>query len=170
MMNKKFLTISLVSVLMTGVVALYSCSKDDDPADEGKKAAKELCDCYGKAQSTQAQDACDSANESKYKKYENDKAFVNAFLVELEKCDNMGDDNSELGAQAAQEFCACWADVPADDPGDMAKLNCAMPLMSKYGAVMMEKTFGEAFTIGMQNSCPNAYEWLEKFQSSMGGQ
>jgi hypothetical protein len=153
---------------MAGVVALYSCSKDDDPADKGKKAAKELCDCYSKANDEQAKDACNDAIENKYKKYDGNKAFVDAYLVELAKCGSMGGDLAELGAQAAQEFCDCWADVPADDLGDMAKMFCAMPLMSKYAAVMMDETFGAVFTVGMLASCPDALGWLETFQSGMG--
>ncbi|MDR0436836.1 MAG: hypothetical protein LBH22_00890 [Bacteroidales bacterium] len=58
-MNKKFLKFSLVIGLMAGVVALYSCKKEnkdeptpDEPTSQelGIQAAHELCDCFSNAE------------------------------------------------------------------------------------------------------------------------
>ena len=103
-MNRlKFLSISIVAALLAGIAAFSTCKKDDDPADEGKKAAKEICACfdyiagfagveidegnaaafliaYGKFED------CIDRLEDKYAKYEDNTAFERAAEKEFAKC------------------------------------------------------------------------------------
>ena len=171
MTNKKFFRISLVTALMAGVVALYSCKKDDadNPADEGKKAAQELCDCYSKAQDEQAQDACDSAIENKYKKYEGNKAFEDAFFVEFAKCGSVDGDFAELGKEAAQELCDCFSNA-ADQLDEMA---CMMGLMGKYDGLFRDTQgqggnpdFEDAFSNEFMGNCNNIPDWFLQMWTS----
>ena len=76
MTNKNFLSISLVIALLAGVVALYSCKKDDPDnksgekektAQElGKEAAVELCDCFSNAADQLDEQACMMGLMGKY--------------------------------------------------------------------------------------------------------
>jgi len=64
----------MVVALLAGVVVFSSCKKDDSTADIGKKAAKEVCDCF--KQSTLIKFAsCMEDWEIKYGKYEDDDEF-----------------------------------------------------------------------------------------------
>jgi hypothetical protein len=111
MINKKVLIISLALTLLTGIVAtFYACKDDDkksDPAGDGKKAAQEVCSCFGSSQSDSARTACYSKYESRKAKYKDAKdiqEFDDAFQHEIGTCsiDPVGD-----GKKAAQELCAC---------------------------------------------------------------
>ena len=111
-MNKiKFLSISLITALLAGIVTFSACKKDDDdPAADGKKAAQEECACNDHLKSfkdledwddlTSAQEAafetaydkweeCLESLEKKYKKYmdeDDDSAFWKAYDAEDGKC------------------------------------------------------------------------------------
>ena len=108
-MNKlKFLSILIVTAFLAVVVTFSACKKDKDPdpADEGVKAAKEMCNCFEKAEKDAENldpevpsDAvqilviygkmmeCVEGIEKKYKQYENNKAFNDAAEKQFEKCD-----------------------------------------------------------------------------------
>ena len=96
MKKLRFLSIGLLVAFLTGVVALSSCKKDNDPAvnpaAEGRKAAQEYCACF----KLEDEDAVENCLENVYEKFEkladdDDDAFwepfEDAFEAELEKCD-----------------------------------------------------------------------------------
>ena len=107
MINKKFLSISLVTALMAGVVALYSCSKDDPKSGEEEKtaqelgiqAAQELCDCFSNAEDQLAEQACMFGLMAEYDGYFRDSQgeggnldFEDAFSNEfMGNCSNIPD-------------------------------------------------------------------------------
>ena len=158
MTNKKFLSISFVTALLSVVIALNACKKDDpadNPADEGKKAAQELCDCLNNAQNEQAEAACFSQSESKYKKYENTKAFENTFNQEIGGCSSY---LTYLGAKAAQDLCECFATTEGDPQAEWA---CVFGLQSTiYGNYMEDEVFGDAFTNELMVKCSDVLAWL----------
>ena len=84
MLNKKFLSISLVTAALAGGVALYSCNDNDDltAADDGKNMAGVWCDCFTKAGNDDSKKLlCFNDLESKANKWkgEDKEAFDAAF-------------------------------------------------------------------------------------------
>ena len=163
MINKKVFLISLVTVLLAGVIAFYACNNNDDPtpAEEGKKAAHELCDCLNNAQSEQAEAACFTANESKYQKYASDQAFEDAYNQGIANCSNIPD--WWLGEKAAQELCDCFSNA-SDFMEEMA---CMMGLMAKYSGKFRDtqgqggsQIFEEAFSNQFMQNCGNIPDWF----------
>ena len=93
----------MVAALLAGVVAFSACNKDDDPTDEGRKAAKEICACFDHITSFTGVEInegnavaffvaygkfedCIDRLEGKYAKFEGNSAFENAAQKELAKC------------------------------------------------------------------------------------
>jgi len=162
MINKKFLTSSLIAASLAGVVAFYACNKDDlKPADDGKNLAKELCDCFTKAGNDDAKKlTCLSDFESKANKWKDaDKeAFDAAFSQAVCTPTPYQWKSAYLGKKAAQEMCACFS---AADGGMM----CMMGLMANYdGYFRGEDTPGDpdfenAFDAEFYN-CANVPDWF----------
>ena len=103
MKRLKFLSILMVAAILAGVVTFSACNKDDDPADEGRKAAKEICACFDHITSFTGVEInegnavaffvaygkfedCIDRLKDKYAKYEDNSAFDNSALKELAKC------------------------------------------------------------------------------------
>ena len=85
------LSLALSVVVIASAVAFFSCKNDEteDPADLGKKAAQEWCDCnkqYEKDGNEEKWDRCTDRIVDKYEKYEDNDAFERAFDKELDKC------------------------------------------------------------------------------------
>ena len=164
MINKKFLSSLLVSASLAGVVAFYACDKNDvTPADDGKKSAQELCDCFTKAGTDAAKVACISEFESKFQKYKNEdaKAFEDAFNEAIKTCGSSPYEwySAYLGTLAANEMCDCFT-------GDFeAEMACMMGLMLKYGGYFRgennpgDPIFEDAFDIAFY-SCTKVPEWF----------
>ena len=94
----------MITALLAGIVTFSACKKDDpDPAAEGVKAANEMCGCVEtavkalKALTASSPESafikimedlekCGEALESKYAKYEDNKAFNDAAEKQGEKC------------------------------------------------------------------------------------
>ena len=75
--------------LLIGVIAFSACKKKkEDPADLGRKAAKEMCKCMSKSTDI-GKAACIVEVYDKYEKYEDDEAFEKAFTKEILKCDGL---------------------------------------------------------------------------------
>ena len=163
MMKKKFFKISLVTAVMAGVVAFYSCKKDNNltPADDGKNLAQKLCDCFTKAGNDEAKLACISDFESKKDKWRDEadaKAFEAAYKQAITSCANEPYQwkLSYSAAIAAAEFCALAAQYP--DGGDMTIL---APLYLKYEAELNSENpaFLEPFFGGLI-ACSPASNWI----------
>ena len=66
----------MLVALLIGVVTLSSCKKDEDSLEDiGKKAAKELCDCF-KESTVLRFLTCVGNIEEKYEKYEDNEEFL----------------------------------------------------------------------------------------------
>ena len=151
MINEKFLSISLVTATLAGSVALYSC-KDNDPAatpaEEGTKAATELCNCFSQAANENARAACITAYESN--KHKGDAAFETAFTEQIVSGECSGY-LAYLGAKEAQTLCDCFA-ANVDDPE--AQKFCFMGT-GLAESIQRHDDFGDAFTLGLMTSCPD---------------
>jgi len=162
MTNKTFFSILIVSALLVGIVALYSCNKNDlTPAKDGKNLAQELCDCFTQAENDNAKLACISDFESKKDKWRDEadaKAFEDAFNQAITSCANDPYQwkLSYLATIAAAEFCALAALYP--DGGDMMIL---APLYMKYEAELNSENpaFLEPFFGGLM-ACLPASSWI----------
>ena len=161
MTNKKFFSSTLVAASLAVVVAFYACDNNDlTPAEDGKKLAIELCDCFAKAPNDNAKLACITDFESKRDKWRDEadaKAFEAAFNQQIALCD---DDPyqwklSQLAIIAAAEFCALAALHP---DGDMMTL---APLYMKYAAELNSENpaFLEPF-FGALMACSPASDWI----------
>ena len=161
MINKKFLSCSLVAASLAVGVAFYSCNKNDlTPADDGKNLAGELCDCFTKAGNDDAKLACLSDFESKREKWRDEadaKAFEDAFNQAITSCSNDPYQwkLSYSAIIAASEFCALAAEHP---DGDMMIL---APLYGKYEAELNSENpaFLDPF-FGALMACSPASDWI----------
>jgi len=167
MTNKKFLLISLVAATMAGVVALYSCNKNDlTPAEDGKNLARELCACITKAGNDDAKKLdCLSDFEKKADKWkdENDaQAFEDAFNQEIESCSVSPYQwyYAYLGQIAVGEFCDFFNNTPAAaDPSTGLNLLMSGGLYGKYAALFYEPVFMGAVLTGLLTTCPSVPDW-----------
>jgi len=64
----------MVAALLAVVVLFSSCKKDDSSVDIGKKAAKQLCDCFKESTAIKFL-SCFEDWVEKYEKYEDDDEF-----------------------------------------------------------------------------------------------
>ena len=132
-MNKKIFKFSLVVALMAGIVALYSCDKDElTPGQDGRNLANELCDCFtGAGDDDTKKLACISDFESKANKWKGDdrEALQVAFDEAITTCGTSPYNwyYTHLATVAATEFCALAAQYP--DGGNMMIL---APLYMEY--------------------------------------
>ena len=88
MFKKK--SIVLVSILLTGVILVSACKKDeqDNPEADGKAAAKELCECLEKVSDEDEAEICyEELRKKYYEKYSDNDAFAIAFEIEIEDCE-----------------------------------------------------------------------------------
>jgi len=162
MTDKKFFSSLLVSASLAGVVAFYACNKNDlTPAEDGKKLAQELCDCFTKAATDDAKLACIDDFESKRDKWRDEAdaaAFEASYNQSIASCSNdpYQWQLSHLATIAATEFCALAAQHP--DGGDMMTL---APLYMKYEAELNSENpaFLEPFFGGLM-SCLPASGWI----------
>ena len=88
----KFLSMSMLAVLLFGAIVFTACKKKETEADKGKKAAQEFCGCLDKPTEV-GQEACVLALDSKYNldKYDEKSDFFKAFVGELLFCDGIWD-------------------------------------------------------------------------------
>jgi len=163
MTNKKFFTITIVTALLTCGIIFYACNKDDveNPADEGRKAAQELCDCFSKAANTQAEEACIAESYIKYTKHRGKKEFDDAYNQALDNCGNIP--HWWLGVTAAQELCDCFS-AATDQMSEMA---CMMGLMTKYDGLFRDtkgqggsQAFEDAFSNAFMMNCGSIPDWF----------
>ena len=166
MTTKKFLSIFLVAAVVAGSVALYSCKKDDPvidtPADAGTKAAQELCDCFSKATTQAASEACVAAvgdKQSKYATTEDRSAFEIAYLAQIANCTNSGYTAyfTALGTYAAETLCDCFVEAGANQAAEMA---CMTGQMSMPTYIQYDPVFGDAFTAGLIARYGDVPEWF----------
>ena len=160
MINKKFLTSSLVAVSMAAGIAFYACNnkKDLTPAEDGKNLANELCDCFSKAGNDDARLACIGDFESKKSKWRDETdaaAFEAAFNNAVCKPSPYQWKLSYSATVAATEFCALAAQHP---DGDMMIL---APLYGKYETELNSENpaFLEPFFGGLM-ACSPASDWI----------
>jgi len=166
MINKKFLAISLVTAVLAGSVALYSCKNDDPvadtPAEAGTKAAQELCDCFSKATTQDASQACVDAvgvKKNKFTKTEESAAFEAAYLVQVANCKNSGYTGyfTALGQYAATTLCDCFVEAAGVQATEMA---CMTGQMSMPTYLQYDPVFGVAFTAGLMARAEDVPEWF----------
>ena len=88
----KFLSMSMLAVLLCGSIAFMACKKKETDADKGRKLAKEACACFDK-KTDAAIESCLDALESKYNldKYDEKSDFYKAFIGEIIFCDGFMD-------------------------------------------------------------------------------
>ena len=164
MMNKKFFLLSLLvaASLATGV-AFYSCNGNDtNPADEGSKAAKELCDCFSSAGTDVAKEACFDEFERKYGKYENDKAFQDAYNNGFEACTAITQEwyLGYLGKIAALDFCDFFTNTPeAADPTVGMGLMISEGYYTKYTELFYKEAFMNTVLTELLATCPSVPDW-----------
>ena len=163
MINKKFLLISFVTAVSTGIILFFACSKNDLTAGEdGKNLAGELCDCFTKAGNDDAKKlTCITDFETKKNKWRDEadtEAFEAAYKQAIASCSN--DPYkwrlSYSATVAAAEFCALAAQYP--DGGDMMIL---APLYSKYETELNsnDPAFLDPFFAGLI-ACSPASNWI----------
>jgi len=85
MKRLNFVSISMVVALLAGVVAFSACVKDDDPAEEGKRAAKALCDCWKQASANKYDECVDKVSKQYEKWWKSNDKFWEAIV--LYNCD-----------------------------------------------------------------------------------
>jgi len=161
-MNKNFFKISLVTALVAGIAALYSCKKDElTPGQDGKNLAQELCDCFTKAGEEDSKKmTCISDFESKASKWKGDdrKALQVAFDEAITTCGTSPYDwyYAHSATVAATEFCALAAQYP--DGGDMTIL---APLYMKYETELNSENpaFLNPFFASLM-ACSPASDWI----------
>ena len=86
----KKVSIVLVSALLTCIVVVSACKKDEknNPEVEGKVAAKELCKCLEKVSNEDEAEICyEELRKKYYEKYSDNDAFAIAFEIEIENCE-----------------------------------------------------------------------------------
>jgi len=161
MINKKFLSGSIVAVSIAVGVVFYSCNNKDDltAAEDGKNLAGELCDCFTKAGNDETKLKCISDFESKRDKWRDEadaKAFEDAFNLAITSCANDPYQwkLSHTALIAAAEFCALATQHP---DGDM------MILAPLYGKYEVELNSGTAFLnpfFGALMACSPDSDWI----------
>ena len=162
MINKKFLSCSLVAVSLAVGVAFYSCNKNDlTPADDGKNLAGELCDCFTKAGNDDTKLSCISDFESKREKWRDEadaKAFEDTYKQEIDKCGKSPYEwlYTYWGQQAVTEFCDFFSANP--DAGLEALMTGG--LYSKYGDDFYEPVFMETVLMGLLAGCDKVPDWF----------
>jgi hypothetical protein len=91
----KRISLVLSVALVAGIVAFSACKKnkdDDGAAAEGKKAAKEFCDCFKTHSEYFEQIECTVGVNTKYAKYDDNNAFWNAYDKEIVNCKDIPED------------------------------------------------------------------------------
>jgi len=94
--------IAALAVVVALMMSSCNDDKEDDPAEEGVKFAKEICGCYATALSAvkvinnptyeqwvgiwDTLEACEEAVEKKYEKWDENDKFWAAFDKEFENC------------------------------------------------------------------------------------
>lgn len=162
----------IVSVLIAGFIVFYACNKDtvDGPADDGKKSAQELCDCFTKAGNDDVKVACITSFENKAQKYKDEdaKTFKDAFNETIKTCGSSPYQwySAYLGKIAAQEMCDCFKATGATEEEVFnAQMGCMMGLMFKYAGYFRSEEgpgdpdFEGAFDIEFYN-CANVPAWF----------
>ena len=84
-MNKlRFLLILIVTALLAGVVVFSACKKDDDndPVKAGRKAAKDMCDCFKMADPIKVS-KCYLNVLKKYNKWLDNEEFIDEIDVAI---------------------------------------------------------------------------------------
>ena len=102
----KFLSISMLAVLLCGVIAFSACKKESEAEKEAGQAVKEMCPCYEAAKKVmdstpkpipvavwdkmiEDMENCLEKVADKYTEYNGNKEFEQALLKKLiEKCDS----------------------------------------------------------------------------------
>ena len=164
MINKKFLLSSLVVATLATSIVYYSCNeKDVKPADEGKKAAKELCDCFCGASTDAAKEVCFDELNRKYGKYENDKAFQDAYNKEFEACTAITKEwhLAYLGRIAALDLCDFFTKTPdAADPTKGMSLMFSEGYFTKYASLFYEEVFMNSVLSKLLENCSAVPDWF----------
>jgi len=184
MTSKKFLSISLLSVLVAVVVAFNACKKDDDNGGKkektaqelGKEAAQELCNCFSGAADQSDEMACMMGLMGEYAGLFRDMQgqggnpdFEDAFSNEfMGNCNNIPDwflqmwtddddeDLAELGAVAAEELCECFTEATTSE----AEQACTGGFMPKYGSHVTNQGFQTALAAGLQGCSDVVPAWV----------
>ena len=188
MMSKKFLLISLVIALMAGVVALYSCKKDDPDKkpDEKEKtaqelgieAAQELCDCFSNAADYMEEMNCMMGLMGKYEGLFRDSQgqggdpdFENAFSDEfMQNCSNIPDWFIQMwtgGGEGDEDFAKMGATAAQElcncftEAADEAEQQACVssPGFMQYVQYMSKSEFTTALVTELQ-SCNSVPDWI----------
>jgi len=179
MINKKFLSSLFLAALM---VAFIGCKDDpiENPADEGKKAADELCDCFAAAQTEAAVSACHTSIQNKFSNHWANEAFQEAFMQRIETCGSLPDDFkclwfddcpedddplAILGRQAADALCAGFTAANGNFDAEMAAMmglmgNPAYAGMFRGADSPGEPAFEDAFSERFMSGCAVIPQWF----------
>jgi len=166
MTTKKLLSVSILSVLLTGSIAFYACNKNDEltPEDDGRATALQICDGFKAAAGDyDVIEACiaeynrirDTWTEGAERE-----AFVNAFNETFRtlECANLTIDwiRPTLIEQAISEFCAYFSANPSADEAALY----ATPLGMKYVSNFYDPAFLTAVLDGLENGCNATPDWF----------
>ena len=176
MKSKKFFSSLFVTALLAGVIAFYSCSKDnvDGPADDGKKLAQELCDSFTKAVTDADKVASIEAFESKAQKWQGEdaEAFIAAFNQQIANCGATTPHqwySTYLGKTAAQELCQGFAAATGATPQELfnAQMGVMIGMQMKYAGRFRDEEgqggdplFEDAFSDEFMGGCSNIPDWF----------
>jgi len=163
MTNKKFFSSLLAFALLATSISFYACKDDkDDPADEGRKAAAEVCDCLAEAETATEMIACLDILD-KYAKFSDYAAFVAAYEAGTAQCMPEGWDHVLAGIQAAPDFCDFFSNPPpgVDLTNPLVGMEIVMnEFMAKYGSQFYEPAFLNAVLETLEETCEAIPDWL----------
>ena len=163
MTNKTFFKFSLAVALTAGLIAFYSCSKDDlKPADDGASLAVVLCDCFTNASDEAKKLQCISDFESKANKWKgaDREAFDAAFNQAI--CSPSPYEwyyVHNLATTAIEEFCTFFTNTPAAaDPVTVMQMMMTSGLYAKWAEHFYNGEFMGAVLTGLLG-CPSMPDW-----------
>jgi len=163
MTYKNFFSSLLAFALLAASISFYACKDDkDDPAEEGRKAAAEVCDCLAEAETSNEMIACLDILD-KYAKFSDYAAFVAAYEAGTAQCMPEGWDHVLAGIQAAPDFCDFFSNPPqgVDLTNPLVGMEIVMnEFMAKYGSQFYEPAFLNAVLETLEETCEAIPDWL----------